>query len=295
VGARDLNFDAFRLAVRTLTSTHAHEDLTDEELLEDFYEIDTNKSGTIGFHEVRVASHLFPLHAVPVPSVPSSHPPLCVRINKHLSPPGVQLLLQIHRRPANHRKENHRRRRAAKKRYDTSKAPTTTPTCACVNHTLLNHSAMAPVNPLWPHALSLMFSSSPCCRLQVPKGFFGTLGDAKKAEITLDLHGHQQKGPKAYTEGLTVDDKNKEAVAILQSKLLRQKSTARKLAANEKTLLTKKKYSTIEPLIGSNLCCGYLLKFCSREFTSENIQVRFTISRPLYIPLSTPYAIPVPI
>jgi hypothetical protein len=58
VGARDLNFDAFRLAVRTLTSTHAHEDLTDEELLEDFYEIDTNKSGTIGFHEVRLASHL---------------------------------------------------------------------------------------------------------------------------------------------------------------------------------------------------------------------------------------------
>jgi hypothetical protein len=52
VDGKELTFESFRLAVRTLTSTHAQEELTDDELEADFNEIDKNGSGTIGFHEL---------------------------------------------------------------------------------------------------------------------------------------------------------------------------------------------------------------------------------------------------
>ena len=48
------------------------------------------------------------------------------------------------------------------------------------------------------------------------------------------------------TIGLTVDDKNKEAVATLAGTIQRQIESATLLAANERVVVTRKKYSTIE-------------------------------------------------
>ena len=190
-GTRELNFDAFRLAVRTLTTTHAHEELTDEELQADFDVIDTNKSGSIGFHEV------------------------CNFCCKFIDDPQT-VAQKIH---------------AAEERRR-----------------------------------SVSIGS-----LNVPK-FFGEVKDGVKGDIVKEINGKKEKGyPKAYAEGLTVEDKNKEALAILTGKLQRQASTARRIASSEKAFLTKKKFSTIESLIENNLCCGYLLKFCQREFTAENL------------------------
>jgi len=107
--------------------------------------------------------------------------------------------------------------------------------------------------------------------LAVPNKFFGDVGDGAKRDIVAELNGKTTKGPKNYFEGLTVDDKNKEALAILAGKLKRQESIQRKLASTEKQHVTKKKFNTIESLIENNLCCGYLLKFCNREFTAENL------------------------
>jgi uncharacterized damage-inducible protein DinB len=48
-----LTFAQFKMACRTFTSANAHEQVTDEKLQEDFEYLDTNKSGTIEFSEVR--------------------------------------------------------------------------------------------------------------------------------------------------------------------------------------------------------------------------------------------------
>lgn len=53
VGAGDLNFDAFKLAVRTFNSCHDKEELTDDDIGGYFAVMDTNQSGGIGFSEVR--------------------------------------------------------------------------------------------------------------------------------------------------------------------------------------------------------------------------------------------------
>jgi hypothetical protein len=52
IGNRQLNFDAFKLACRTLASTNAKEELGDEQILSDFKMLDENQSQTIGFVEV---------------------------------------------------------------------------------------------------------------------------------------------------------------------------------------------------------------------------------------------------
>lgn len=52
LGGKQLGFDEFKTAVFTFCHTHAHEQLTDEQIQEDFDLLDTNKSDTIGFLEV---------------------------------------------------------------------------------------------------------------------------------------------------------------------------------------------------------------------------------------------------
>ena len=52
VGTKQLNFDAFKLACRTLSSANAKEDLSDEQIQADFLLLDANCSNTIGFTEV---------------------------------------------------------------------------------------------------------------------------------------------------------------------------------------------------------------------------------------------------
>ena len=49
---RNLTKESFRLSVRTLTSAFAGEQLTDEEIDEDFVRVDSNNNGSIGFVEV---------------------------------------------------------------------------------------------------------------------------------------------------------------------------------------------------------------------------------------------------
>ena len=36
-------------------------------------------------------------------------------------------------------------------------------------------------------------------------------------------------------------------------------------------MVIKQHFSTIESMVENNLCCGYLLRFCQREFTAENL------------------------
>lgn len=52
MGSKQLGFDEFTMAVKTFCETHAHEQLTVDQLQEDFELLDTNKSNTIGFVEV---------------------------------------------------------------------------------------------------------------------------------------------------------------------------------------------------------------------------------------------------
>lgn len=52
IGNKQLNFEAFKLACRTLASANAKEELSDEEILSDFHLLDENDSLTIGFIEV---------------------------------------------------------------------------------------------------------------------------------------------------------------------------------------------------------------------------------------------------
>jgi hypothetical protein len=59
IGNRQLNFDAFKLACRTLASTNAKEELPDEQILSDFKMLDENQSQTIGFVEVSSLLRLF--------------------------------------------------------------------------------------------------------------------------------------------------------------------------------------------------------------------------------------------
>ena len=52
IGNRQLNFEAFKLACRTLTSSNAKEELTDHQIKLDFEMLDGNQSRTVGFFEV---------------------------------------------------------------------------------------------------------------------------------------------------------------------------------------------------------------------------------------------------
>ena len=51
-GNLKLNFEEFRIAVKTLTATHKQEECSDEQLRKDFAEIDFDQSGNLGFAEV---------------------------------------------------------------------------------------------------------------------------------------------------------------------------------------------------------------------------------------------------
>ena len=52
LGSKQLGFDEFKTAVFTFCHTHAHETISDDQIIEDFELLDTNKSDTIGFLEV---------------------------------------------------------------------------------------------------------------------------------------------------------------------------------------------------------------------------------------------------
>ena len=136
-GSKELSFDAFRLAVRTLTLANAKEELTDEGLQADFDIIDTNSSGTIGFHEV------------------------CNFCCKFIDDPQT----------------------IEKKIVDAE-------------------------------ARRISVSS-----VTIPKFFGEHIGEGAKVGIVNEINQKKHKGPKAYTEGLTVDDKNKEALSMLAYKI----------------------------------------------------------------------------
>jgi hypothetical protein len=53
-GNKQLNKEEFKLACKTLCSTHAHEELSDDQIDTDFNLLDTNQSGSIGFIEVHL-------------------------------------------------------------------------------------------------------------------------------------------------------------------------------------------------------------------------------------------------
>lgn len=87
IGNRQLNFDAFKLACRTLASTNAKEELRDEQILSDFRMLDENQSQTIGFVEV-TQDFLIKWF--------SAYTLFIFRFRFRF--PGLQLLLQVHRR-----------------------------------------------------------------------------------------------------------------------------------------------------------------------------------------------------
>lgn len=52
-GNLKLTFEEFKLAVKTLTATHEKEELSDEQLMEDFVKLDHDQSNSLGFVEVQ--------------------------------------------------------------------------------------------------------------------------------------------------------------------------------------------------------------------------------------------------
>ena len=55
-GNMKLNFEEFRLAVKTLTATHEREECSNDQLLKDFKTLDFDCSGNLGFAEVSAHS-----------------------------------------------------------------------------------------------------------------------------------------------------------------------------------------------------------------------------------------------
>lgn len=66
-GNKQLNFEEFRLACLSLCSTHAGENLTEEQIREDFIALDTNNSDSIQFLEVSNYCYTFVEKAVVSP------------------------------------------------------------------------------------------------------------------------------------------------------------------------------------------------------------------------------------
>mmetsp|Transcript_34206 Transcript_34206/g.32607 ORF Transcript_34206/g.32607 Transcript_34206/m.32607 type:complete len:529 (+) Transcript_34206:105-1691(+) len=52
IGTKQLNYESFKLACRTMSSGYAKEELSDEQIRTDFHLLDENQSSTIGFIEV---------------------------------------------------------------------------------------------------------------------------------------------------------------------------------------------------------------------------------------------------
>jgi len=53
-----LSFMEFKLATKTFTAVYGHEDLTDQQIRQDFALLDTNKDGSVSFAEVSYLSKL---------------------------------------------------------------------------------------------------------------------------------------------------------------------------------------------------------------------------------------------
>jgi hypothetical protein len=58
-GNRRINFEQFKLAVKAVTRTNAREELSDEQLIQDFNDIDKKSLGSISFMEVSKLSKSF--------------------------------------------------------------------------------------------------------------------------------------------------------------------------------------------------------------------------------------------
>ena len=63
LGNKQLNFEEFKLACVTLCSTHAGEQLTEEQILADFVALDTNNSNSIQFLEVSYGNYILYLES----------------------------------------------------------------------------------------------------------------------------------------------------------------------------------------------------------------------------------------
>jgi hypothetical protein len=60
-GNHTLTLEEFKLACRTVSASHCNEDISDSDIEESFYMLDTNKSGSIAFLEVCSSSFVFTL------------------------------------------------------------------------------------------------------------------------------------------------------------------------------------------------------------------------------------------
>ena len=103
--------------------------------------------------------------------------------------------------------------------------------------------------------------------VHVPSKFFGVEEGTETNLSNVD----SKTGPKQYFESLTVEDKNREAVHVLASYIEKQKVIAEDIAKNERIVNVSNQYKTIESIITSPICCGYLLQFCKVEFNAENL------------------------
>ena len=69
----------------------------------------------------------------------------------------------------------------------------------------------------------------------------------------------------------TTDQKNHEMIVAFLRKLSLQKNNLKSALALEHQYNIRKKYFTIDDLVGNPLCYGFLLEYCQKQHNSENL------------------------
>jgi Regulator of G protein signaling domain len=92
---------------------------------------------------------------------------------------------------------------------------------------------------------------------------FGAMSDNLKVKLVTDV--------KTLDHTVSVDEKNRSAVAVLHSRMNVHNNVAKALANEEQMNAVKRQFRTIDDILSNPICCGYLQKFCQMEYTTENI------------------------
>ena len=101
----------------------------------------------------------------------------------------------------------------------------------------------------------------------VPKFF----GDVKPGVTVDQLQNMLTSGPKTYNELASIEEKNKEMIAALISKLAHQDEIMEASTKLEHQNNVRRKYPTINDMINHPICCGFLLQFCESQHNAENL------------------------
>ena len=101
----------------------------------------------------------------------------------------------------------------------------------------------------------------------MPKFF----GDVKPGVTVDQLQSMLTAGPKTYNELASIEEKNREMIAALISKLAHQDEIMEASTKLEHQNNVRRKYPTISDMINHPICCGFLLQFCESQHSAENL------------------------